>query len=65
LQEIRNIKIDGLELTGLNKVNVLLGKNGSGKSRALRLIDQLHASFIAGPVRYISPERAGTLAVWL
>lgn len=62
MSEIKNIEIEGgLKLSGLDRVNVLLGKNGSGKSRALRLIDQHHSSINTGSVRYIAPERAGAL----
>ncbi len=54
--------LNGYSLTGLGRHNVLLGKNGSGKSHALKRIEQaLLAREDFGVVRYISPERAGVL----
>lgn len=53
---------DGWELRNLGKINIVLGKNGCGKSTMLRSVD-MHATSIAnaGRVTYITPERAGTL----
>ena len=49
-------------LTGLGPKNILLGKNGCGKSRLLKQAEQaLRASPDAGSIRYLSPERAGVL----
>lgn len=53
------LNIGDVAITGLNNVNVLLGRNGSGKSRLLRTIDQGIANDQSFNVRYISPERAG------
>jgi len=58
LQDIR-----GFSLTNINKINVVLGKNGCGKSHLLK---QLEQGLKAGQahiakVRYISPERGGVL----
>jgi energy-coupling factor transporter ATP-binding protein EcfA2 len=53
------LSIGSLRITGLNNVNVLLGRNGAGKSRFLRTIDGGIANDTSFNVRYISPERAG------
>ncbi|EGQ7992769.1 AAA family ATPase [Vibrio vulnificus] len=48
-----------LKAEGLKNINILLGKNGAGKSRFLRLIDE-HLQYNSEyNIRYISPERAG------
>ncbi len=48
-------------LSGLNNINVIMGRNGAGKSRFLRDIEQNistgNSEFYA---RYVSPERAGS-----
>ncbi|MGJ4956271.1 AAA family ATPase [Bradyrhizobium sp. HKCCYLRH2015] len=51
------------KLTGLSKINVLLGKNGTGKSTLLRTFEQ-HRDALpnVGSARYITPERGGQLA---
>jgi energy-coupling factor transporter ATP-binding protein EcfA2 len=50
-------------LTNLNKINILLGKNGCGKSSLLRRLDsdlsQNKPDY--GKIKYISPERGGAL----
>lgn len=53
----------GFSLKNLSAVNVILGKNGCGKSHFLKQLDQgLKAGFThVGMVRYISPERGGKL----
>ena len=44
------------------KINVLLGKNGCGKSTALKAFEQeLRGKEHVGAVRYITPERGGKL----
>jgi energy-coupling factor transporter ATP-binding protein EcfA2 len=48
-----------VEMVGLSNVNILLGRNGSGKSRFLRFLDSGLTSSPEFNVRYISPERAG------
>jgi ABC-type multidrug transport system ATPase subunit len=46
----------------LAKINVLLGKNGSGKSTVLRLFEQNKQDLPHfGTARYITPERGGEL----
>ncbi|EGR0394255.1 ATP-dependent endonuclease [Vibrio vulnificus] len=44
---------------GLKNINILLGKNGAGKSRFLRSIDEFFSYQEGYNIRYISPERAG------
>jgi predicted ATPase len=48
-------------LKGLSKINVLLGKNGSGKSTVLRLIEDKLTTQNTGLVNYVTPERGGSL----
>lgn len=49
-------------LTGLDRINVILGKNGCGKSYLLKAIEE-RTRRNGGPakVRYITPERGGFL----
>ncbi|MEH6696485.1 MAG: AAA family ATPase [Hyphomonas sp.] len=51
---------DHESLHDLGKFSVILGKNGSGKSTILRLLDT-QFSRKGDLVRYITPERGGTL----
>lgn len=48
-------------LIGLNSINIIMGRNGAGKSRFLRDIEEATSEnkqlFY---VRYVSPERAGS-----
>lgn len=54
--------LNGYRLTGLGAINVILGKNGCGKSYTLRTIEEaLRARTGIGTARYLSPERAGQL----
>lgn len=47
-------------LKNISEMNVILGKNGCGKSHLLKAVtQQLRGKPYAGLVRYISPERAG------
>ena len=49
-------------LSGLSKIDVLLGKNGCGKSSLLKEIDRLTRNKDGyGTVKYITPERGGVL----
>ena len=52
--------VSGFTLKGLGPINVLLGKNGCGKSYLLRQIEQgIHGQNEYGVVKYFSPERGG------
>lgn len=55
--------VGGYTLNNLNKINVVLGKNGSGKSTMLRQVEQgLSSQSLAyGKSKYITPERGGAL----
>jgi len=59
--EISNVS--GYTLKNLNKINIVLGKNGSGKSTMLRLVEQGLSSQTQtyGKTKYITPERGGAL----
>lgn len=57
--EGNNLDFGDIQATGLQRINVLLGKNGSGKSRFLRTIDERTYREGSYFVRYVSPERAG------
>ncbi len=50
-------------VTGLNTINVIVGKNGCGKSSILKSIDTQAPSSEGswGKIKYITPERGGTL----
>lgn len=51
---------NGFSLTNLSKMNVILGKNGSGKSYMLKQVEAaLQGRKTSGTIRYISPERGG------
>ena len=47
------------ELRGLDRINVVLGKNGCGKSTLMKVVEQQLPT--RGQKRYITPERAGIL----
>ncbi len=48
-------------LSGLNNINIIMGRNGTGKSRFLRDIEGKYSqSKQKFYVRYVSPERAGS-----
>jgi ATPase subunit of ABC transporter with duplicated ATPase domains len=47
------------ELLNISNINIILGRNGSGKSRFLRALDIKLSGESEFNVRYISPERAG------
>jgi AAA ATPase domain len=54
------LKAPDAELLNISNVNIILGRNGSGKSRFLRALDiALSADSKNYNVRYISPGRAG------
>jgi predicted ATPase len=51
------------KLSNLSKINIILGKNGCGKSSLLRLVESALISQpqLYGKVKYITPERGGSL----
>ena len=57
------IVIGDRKITNLSKINILLGRNGCGKSRILRQIDE--QGLIDGNAieykKYVTPERGGNL----
>jgi len=59
--KVKELKGQFSHLTNLNNINIIMGRNGAGKSRFLRDIESVSAqdnqSFY---VRYVSPERAGS-----
>lgn len=46
-------------IRGMENINLIVGKNGAGKSRFLRDLDSSLSGNSAFYVRYVSPERAG------
>ncbi|MBI5122801.1 AAA family ATPase [Candidatus Roizmanbacteria bacterium] len=56
-------QVQGYTLNGLSKINILLGKNGCGKSTCLKKVENGISpnQDIWGITRYITPERGGTL----
>jgi predicted ATPase len=55
--------IRGIDLTNVSQINVVLGKNGCGKSFLLKELEVgLGGRENIGSFRYISPERGGNLA---
>ncbi|MBD2598287.1 AAA family ATPase [Nostoc spongiaeforme FACHB-130] len=53
---------NGYNLKNLDKVNVILGKNGCGKSTALKKVEEyLVSEHSYGKTKYITPERGGSL----
>lgn len=59
------IDINGYNLKNLNKINIVLGKNGCGKSIMLREVEKGISSKldIYGKSKYITPERGGVLVI--
>lgn len=54
--------LGGYNLWNLDRQNIVLGKNGCGKSHLLKRLEQaLVGKADIGALRYISPERAGML----
>lgn len=54
-----DVKFKAYELKGLEQMNIILGKNGCGKSTLLREMEQERRN--TAHVKYITPERGGTL----
>lgn len=60
---LKEIELTGqsAQLAGLNNVNIIMGRNGAGKSRFLRDIEEnCNRNKNNFHIRYISPERAGS-----
>lgn len=56
------ININGYTLKNFSKINIVLGKNGCGKSTMLRQVEQgFSQSQDFGKSKYITPERGGSL----
>jgi len=56
------VSLNSYNLRGLARKNILLGKNGCGKSRLLKVSEQaLRGRAEIGALRYLSPERGGFL----
>ncbi|MEM7592772.1 MAG: hypothetical protein AAF383_14835, partial [Cyanobacteria bacterium P01_A01_bin.83] len=54
--------INGYSFLNIKKINFILGKNGCGKSTALKRVEQgLEGSPGIGKTKYITPERGGKL----
>lgn len=47
-------------ISSLNNVNVVVGRNGSGKSTMFRAIEVSHSGSGTSKISYVSPERSGT-----
>ncbi|WP_395622161.1 AAA family ATPase [Sphingomonas daechungensis] len=57
-----DIHYNEFRLKGLGRINVILGKNGCGKSYALKQLENgLRSALGFRSVRYVSPERGGVL----
>ena len=56
--------VGGYTLNNLNKINILLGKNGCGKSICLKALDEVLVKNkdSYGRIKYITPERGGLLS---
>ena len=63
LEAIEDLTVANLRLKNLGQLNIILGKNGCGKSTVLRQIDTSlpKTSNIYGTIRYLSPQRGGVL----
>lgn len=57
--ERKKLNVPGAGAVDIGNINVLLGRNGAGKSRYLRNLDKALSAKNEFKVRYISPERAG------
>lgn len=56
------LDVNGYCLKNLGKINIILGKNGSGKSILLKEIEKgISIDSRYGKIKYITPERGGTL----
>lgn len=53
------ISVPSATIRGISNINLILGRNGAGKSQFLRALDSSLATKAEFNVRYVSPERAG------
>ncbi len=53
--------LNGFAIRNVGQINVILGKNGCGKSHLLKQAEASLRNHNVGRVRYLSPERAGSL----
>jgi predicted ATPase len=60
---VNTCEVNEYTLSGLSKINVVLGKNGCGKSTVLRQVetDLSTETDDRGLTRYVTPERGGSL----
>jgi ABC-type cobalamin/Fe3+-siderophores transport system ATPase subunit len=57
-----DLNVNSFVLNNLSNINIILGKNGSGKSYLLKQMEVgLQGRETSGKIRYISPERGGLL----
>ena len=57
-----DVRAGGIEITNIDGINVILGKNGCGKSHLLKQLEvTLRKREGIGKTRYLSPERGGLL----
>lgn len=57
--EKNELSVPGAMALGIGSINLLLGRNGAGKSRFLRKLDEGLSGDNHFSIRYVSPERAG------
>lgn len=60
--KITELSAQSCKLKNLSNLNVIMGRNGAGKSRYLRTFDRELRRDPKFNIRYISPERAGSFA---
>ena len=58
---IMNIEANKYKLNNCGRINILLGKNGYGKSTTLKEAAQALKAKSNGLIKYITPERGGSL----
>lgn len=61
--KLRELTGSTARLTNMNNINVIMGRNGAGKSRFLRDIENIVRGRTDVNVRYVCPERAGSFSL--